>query len=350
VDAELVTLAGTAAAALVSTVDTAQWPVLRAETGRLLGRGDPAAEAVLLETLDEDAALLRAASTGDGTAGAVAARWTARLRDLLRTRPAAAGAVCELVEASGHSVAAGRDVHIGASFGAVAAGVIQQRQAAGHPVRLDPRVPHVAGRDGLLADLRERLVAGDPGVPATLALAGLGGVGKTTTALEYAHRHIGDYDLVWLLHAEETTALSQQVYELAEVLSPDRGGDPVARVHAELARRTNWLLILDNVRDHAAARRWLPAMGSGHVLVTTRDGHWPAGQRVEIGPLTLDAAAGFLVNQTGDPDLDAATVIATELGLLPLALAQAAAYVSTTGRSLADYRRLLTGSRGEQPS
>jgi hypothetical protein len=223
----------------------------------------------------------------------------------------------------------------------------QQRAAEGDPVRLDPRPGRVVGRDELLTDLADRL--GNGGRPALVALCGLGGVGKTTAVVEYAYRHLDRYELVWMFHADDATALLSQFHDLAQLLNPadvlDRS-DPVARVHAALAGRNRpWLLVLDNVRDHATARRWLPPRGNGHVLVTTRDGHWPAEQAVPVGTLTTEVAAGFLLDCAGDYDAGSARAIARELGSLPLALAQAGAYVQTTGRSLAQYLDLLRADR-----
>ncbi|GGM78708.1 tetratricopeptide repeat protein [Dactylosporangium sucinum] len=236
-----------------------------------------------------------------------------------------------------------------ASHGGIAVGTLQyqQRVAAGDPMRLDPRPGQVVGRDALLAEVGARLAAAPR--PGVVALCGLGGVGKTTAALEYAYRHLDGYDLVWMFHAEEATGLLAQFHELAELLDPAgllAQPDPVARVHGALARLPRrWLLVFDNVRDHAAVRRWLPPQGTGHVLVTTRDGHWPASQAVHLGGLTRAAAARFLLDLAGEYDTASAEAIAEQLGGLPLALAQAGGFVASTGRSLADYLELLRRNR-----
>jgi Tetratricopeptide repeat len=218
--------------------------------------------------------------------------------------------------------------------------VYQSARAPIDAVRLDPRPGEVVGRDELITEVRTRLL-GNRGTT-VVALTGLGGVGKTTTALEYAHRNIDAYRVVWQFHAQNATELLAQFHDLAQLLSGSAVGDPVAAVHAALANHTGpWLVILDNIRDHATARRWIPAKGDGHVLVTTQDGAWPASQTLQVTPIEPQAAVDFLLDSAQSTDHASAEAIARELGLLPLALAQAAAFVQTTGRTLADYLRLL---------
>jgi len=148
--------------------------------------------------------------------------------------------------------------------------------------------------------------------------------------------------VVWQFHAEDDTGMLSQFHDLARVLDVDDGGDPVAAVHTALAGHAErWLLILDNVTDYASMRRWIPPKGDGHVLVTTRDGHWPARQVLSVEALEVHAGATFLMDGTGSTDVASARAVSAELGGLPLALAQAAAYCQATGRTLADYRRLL---------
>ena len=62
--------------------------------------------------------------------------------------------------------------------------------------------------------------------------------------------------------------------------------------------------------------------------------------------LDPDVAAGFLVSRTGDPDRQAAADLAGELGGLPLALEQAAAYMQATGDTLAGYLVVVPAAAG----
>jgi hypothetical protein len=83
--------------------------------------------------------------------------------------------------------------------------------------------------------------------------------------------------------------------------------------------------------------RFVPPVGPGRVLITSRNQIWPPGQSLEVPVLGPQVAAEFLVGRTGDPDQRAALDLAGELGGLPLALEQAAAYVQASGDTLADY-------------
>ena len=115
----------------------------------------------------------------------------------------------------------------------------------------------------------------------------------------------------------------------------------------------DWLLIFDNAPDRASVAAFVPPGGAGRVLITSRNALWPPSQLVEVPVLDTAVAAGFLAERTGDRDEQAALELAAELGGLPLALEQAAAYIQATGDSLAGYlgefRRRRAGllARGE---
>ena len=72
-------------------------------------------------------------------------------------------------------------------------------------------------------------------------------------------------------------------------------------------------------------------------MITTQNQHWPPGQALDVPVLDPEVAADFLVNRTGDADRAAARELAVEMGGLPLALEQAAAYMQATGTTLARY-------------
>ena len=217
-------------------------------------------------------------------------------------------------------------------------------------MRLAPRPPPLAGREALLTQLNAGLSAGDGLAPRIVALYGLGGAGKTSVAVEYAHRHLAEMGVVWQFAAEDATVLAAGFGELAAQLGVwglADTRDPVASVHAVLARFAEpWLLIFDNAADPASVEAFLPPAGPGRVLITSQNPAWP-GQPLEVPVLERDIAAGFLVGRTGDPDQQAAEDLAEVLGGLPLALEQAAAYIQAIGGTLAGYLALFRQRRAE---
>jgi hypothetical protein len=240
---------------------------------------------------------------------------------------------------SGMSVGPGSVV----GFGGVTAGqfVYQQPDVAGLPVSLAPRPTLLAGREGLLTGLDTRLSAGDGRWPRIVVLCGLGGAGKTSVAVEYAHRHLDKAGVAWQFPADDPALLAAGFSALAAQLGARNlfdTRDPVASVHAVLAMQAaGWLLIFDNAADQASVERFLPPAGHGQVLITSQNPNWPPGQSLDVPVLGTEVAAEFLVNRTSDPDHQAALDLAAELDGLPLALEQAAAYLQATGGSLAGY-------------
>jgi hypothetical protein len=220
----------------------------------------------------------------------------------------------------------------------------QAGRDAGLALRVAPRPVFLAGREAVLAELDARL-AGDNGGPRVAVLCGLGGAGKTSVAVEYAHRHLGEVDVCWQFPAEDPELLAAEFGVLAAQLGAREAvdaRDPVASVHGVLARaRGGWLVVFDNARDRASVAPFVPPAGPGRVLITTQNQIWPPGQAVDVPVLDADVAAGFLVSRTGDADQVAARELAGLLGGLPLALEQAAAYLQATGTTLARYLLLF---------
>ena len=216
-------------------------------------------------------------------------------------------------------------------------------------MRLLPRPGFLAGRDDLLTGLHVRLSSGAGLRPQMVALCGLGGAGKTSVAVEYAHEHLDEVGLAWQFAAENPTVLAAEFGELAAQLGvQDVAGtqDPVASVHNVLAGfSAGWLLVFDNAPDLASVERFLPPAGPGRILITSQNPNWPHGQPVAVPVLDTDVAADFLVTRTSDPDQQSARELARELDGLPLALAQAAAYILATGGTLARYLALFKQRR-----
>ena len=147
--------------------------------------------------------------------------------------------------------------------------------------------------------------------------------------------------MCWQFAAEDPTVLAAQFAVLAAqlgALDSADARDPAAAVHAVLARaEAEWLVVFDNVPDLAAVEAFAPSAGPGRVLITSQSQQWPAGWAVQVPVLDPEVAARFLTARTGDADHGAALELAVELGGLPLALEQAAAYMQATGTPLTRY-------------
>jgi transcriptional regulator with XRE-family HTH domain len=211
------------------------------------------------------------------------------------------------------------------------------------------RNPGFTGRDDLLAELREQLLAGDRAV--VQALHGMGGVGKTQLAAEYAHRFAGAYDLAWWINAELGGLIGDQVAALGLALGsvqPGTGTEALrAAVLAELRHRGRWLLVFDNAEDPADVAPWLPG-GGGHVLITSRQRRWDeVATPVEID--VLARAESVTILQTRVTELSGADAdrLAAELGDLPLAIAQAAGFMADTGMPADEFLVLLRTRAGQ---
>jgi hypothetical protein len=210
------------------------------------------------------------------------------------------------------------------------------------------RNPHFKGRDDLLAALRGAGADAQP-VVLTQALRGLGGIGKTQLALEYAYRYREAYRLVWWVRAEEPETLAADYAALAEPLNllpqaAQAQSETIAVVRRWLEHHEGWLLILDNAPEPAAIHPYLPHTIHGHLIITSRHFGWGGtAQSLTVPVLPREEAVKLLLGVTQQSDGEVAGAIAQTLGDLPLALAQAAAYIDATGLSLSAYvQRLQT--------
>ena len=212
-----------------------------------------------------------------------------------------------------------------------------------------PRNPGFVGRDATLVHLWERLGSG--GTAVVQALHGMGGVGKTQLAIEYAYRYAGAYDVVWWVSAEETGLIGEQYAALAAELgltAPHADtASAVRTLRAYLRSHSRWLLVLDNAESPGDLRAWLPA-GPGHTLITSRNPAWgELSTRVEVDVLSrLESVKLIHVSRPG-ADAAEANRLAEALGDLPLALAQAAGFLAETGMPVEHYLRLLDTRAGE---
>jgi Flp pilus assembly protein TadD len=223
------------------------------------------------------------------------------------------------------------------------------------------------GREELLRDMQAALAK-----DRRVALAGLGGIGKTQTALEHAYRHLDAYKCVFWVKAEQSDELMADYAAIAASLQIPGYQQPeqpaVAKAFQRwLAAQEGWLLILDNADDVAMVKPWLPVGPRGHLLLTTRaQALGTVAQRLELNKLPPEEGALLLLRRArlvaktadlddaSDEDKVLALALTTALDGLPLALDQAGAYIEEQCLTLAEYLALyqdekaaLLATRGE---
>ncbi|MCO5188787.1 MAG: tetratricopeptide repeat protein [Anaerolineae bacterium] len=165
-----------------------------------------------------------------------------------------------------------------------------------------------------------------------VAISGIGGMGKTQTAVEFCYRY-GRYfsgGVYWL-----SFAVTEDVAEEVARIGSERGmglyretdqltlADQVGRVQRAWQEPIPRLLVFDNCEDEALLATWMPIAGGCHVLVTTRRGWWSRELGVTVCTLDgLNEAEAVALLQRLVPTVGAAdsAEIAAELGYLPLAL------------------------------
>ncbi len=227
------------------------------------------------------------------------------------------------------------------------------------------------GRDAAMDQLHQTLHSGARAAGIHMsekcaALHGLGGIGKTRLACEYAWQHASDYEALLFLNAETPASLESSlialtgplVHHLPDLTSAD---DPARRraVLAWLQKNPKFLLIFDNIDDAPAShavRDLLTEIPHGHLILTGRLPVWPEGVTpLHLDVLTPEDSARYLLAATPErrphPEDEAqALLLGEQLGGLSLLLIQASAYINNHALTLlaylelwqANHERLLT--------
>ena len=221
-----------------------------------------------------------------------------------------------------------------------------QRRRGRTFVGVPPRIAGFTGRADALDRLDAILTRDKPAAVTQVsraAVQGMGGVGKTSLAVEYAHRFRNLYDGVWWCPAETRTGLMTSLAALAvelEAASPEEA-DIEKAAKAALRRlaeqREIWLLVYDNVTAPEEIADLLPAAGA-RVLITSRFADWSVwADEVSLDVLPIEEAMAFLQDRAARRDETGARTLAEAVGRLPLALDHAAATCKRTQMSFAAY-------------
>jgi tetratricopeptide (TPR) repeat protein len=222
----------------------------------------------------------------------------------------------------------------------------RQRQPAFKPAHIwnvpHERNPVFTGRTEILEALRADLQKNK-----RQALSGLGGIGKTQIAVEYANRYRDEYTVVFWTFAGSEQSVNSGFSAIAKLLDLPQKDSAEQSVITSAVKRwfdenDDWLLVFDNADHPEILPGFLPQQRRGHVLLTSRAHVF---QKIgvfkpqEVPILLPSSATEFLLKRTGregqqPSDLDA---LAKELGYFPLALEQAGAYIVENEVSFSSY-------------
>ncbi|WP_049562908.1 FxSxx-COOH system tetratricopeptide repeat protein [Nonomuraea sp. SBT364] len=220
--------------------------------------------------------------------------------------------------------------------------------------KIPGRNKNFTGREKLLSQLRESITTSTKAavVPLPQALQGLGGVGKTQLAIEYAWRYRGFYDLIWWVPADQPMLVPSTLAALTDDLklrpASSVGIDEAAASVRDALQRGDpvekWLLIFDNADEPEEIRDLIPEGGPGHVLITSRNSRWSGvAETVPVDVFSRAESVDFLRKRLQRKiEEREAGHLASELGDLPLALEQAAALQVMTGMTTDEYIEQLS--------
>ncbi|MEW8702013.1 MAG: toll/interleukin-1 receptor domain-containing protein [Candidatus Thiodiazotropha sp.] len=188
----------------------------------------------------------------------------------------------------------------------------------------------------------------------TTAVTGMGGVGKTLLAKQYAWLHSEGFKGLWWARGERRQTLIDDLVTLGARLIPGLAENPdlEAAARATLDQLAYdgaqdypgakpWLLIYDNVESPELIQGLVPQQGVC-LLITSRWSDWhDYAQELTVDTFPPETAVQFLLARSHNQDIDGATHLAEALGYLPLALDQARSYCWRTHLSFEQYRARL---------
>jgi tetratricopeptide (TPR) repeat protein len=197
-----------------------------------------------------------------------------------------------------------------------------------------PSPPLFVGRESELQQLRD-LLCDSPihSIGSTVIITGIGGVGKTTLAAQYAQRYSGEYKIVWWVNASEPAVLVESMARLATEIGVVEGIGSDQRESAKAATRwlersTRWLLVFDDVNDPQQIGQHLPTMHRGHIIVVSRNHNWKGrGTILNLLAFKREESVQLLLKAANSSDEGGARRLAERVGDLPLALGLCAASI-----------------------
>jgi len=207
---------------------------------------------------------------------------------------------------------------------------------------LPPRNIDFTGRENELDTIWKHFSENRDKSIITQTICGLGGVGKTQLAIEYAYRHFECYSNIWWINAADQITFDKSAQEFAKIIRLQENCDDIQNILLNwFETHENWLLIFDNVEDISNIDNYINISSiSGNILITSLK-PLDRGTEILLDVFPVPDAISFLVSRTNIDDNAGAKKIAERLGYFPLALEQTAAFIRQKGESYAGYMRRI---------
>lgn len=204
-----------------------------------------------------------------------------------------------------------------------------------------PRSIFFTGRDKIINKINDVLLSnGSTIISQPQVISGLGGIGKTQTAVEYVYRYSYKYMHIFWVRGDSRESLVSDFFAISNLLDmsvtkTDEKDETINAVKSWLDENTDWLLVFDNADDLHLIEDFLPPRPKGHIILTSRARVFDSigiTNVVELDKMIPEEAKEFLIKRTyskiiNSKENESIEKLAEELGFLPLALEQAGAYI-----------------------
>lgn len=215
------------------------------------------------------------------------------------------------------------------------------------------RNPNFTGRQDILDEIHQEFSTTQGRVPIH-AIRGMGGIGKTQTAIHYSYEFSKEYDLVYWIRSETDASLTADYEALTQTLQLPVKTKAEQSVYVNIVNNwlehtdKKWLLVFDNVESQEKIEKLLPRKGNGHILITSQNPNWKElGEDSQVKPFSNEIAKEFLKKRVGEKGLEHSDRLNALLDGLPLALEQASAYMTAHGTPVETYIKLFEEQQEE---
>ena len=233
-------------------------------------------------------------------------------------------------------------------------GNYQDNSSQFQPRYIPSKNQHFTGRKDILTKLDEELLFPSTATPLQrkiAVLSGLGGMGKTQIAQQFANQNLDEFTISFWIKASSKEEINSNYRKLGEALGTLQNNEKDDLVREQICRyleqpeQAGWLLIFDDVDKFEEFPDLLPQRG-GSILVTTRQNHWNQVRLLKVEKFELTESLDLLRKVSDRENMDGADVLAKEFDHFPLALAQAGSFIRHQPRfDFQNYQKMFLKKR-----